>query len=210
MFLIVLIILSTSYSNAAPVGWMTTASSSSPHEQGTVARILNNATFNSTDNFYTIKKVFQPQPGTHKICIPIAFNITCTDMPKCDNIDTENNCTSGFYKSMLWTEFDTADIAGKLMLYFASSDLNVFGFDWAGACEVPVRESNDYDSEPSINLVVPSLLCNDTNLESEIHQSLLYITTLVRNYNTINIIVCVYQGSCMCYKLHCVINCIVL
>ena len=181
MLLTVLIVLSASYSNAAPPGWITTppTTSTSSLEQGTVARILNNATFNSTDNFYAIKKAFQLQPGTHKICILIAFNITCTDhdQPKCD---TENNCTSGFYKSVLWTEFDTADIAGKLMLYFASSDLNVFGFDWAGACEVSLRDPESIDRVPSINLVVPSLLCNDTSLESEIDQSLLYITTLVR------------------------------
>ena len=77
---------------------------------------------------------------------------------------------------MLWTEFDTADIAGKLLFYYAVSDLNVFGFDWAGACD---RPSNN-DSVPTLNLLISSLSsCNDTNLEPEIDQLLLYLTTLV-------------------------------
>ena len=175
--LAVLIIVDASYSNAAPMGWTTAAPNGSPHEQSTVERVLNNATFNSTDNFYTIKRAFQPQPGSHKICIPINFHITC-DSAECDDTHPENNCSPEFNASVLWTEFDTGDIAGKLMLYFASSDFNVLGFDWAGACDVP-----DYhnDSVPTLNLVVPSLVCNNTILESEIQQSLLYLTTLVRN-----------------------------
>ena len=167
------------------------SSYSSPHKQSTVERILNNAMFNSTDNFYTIKRAFQSQPGTHKICIPVVFNFTCSNQSECGDIDAENyNCSSsGFYKSVLWTEIDTADTAGKLLLYFASSNLNVFGFDWAGACDVPTElvyePANGY-SVPTIKLVVPgSFLCgNYTIIDSEVQRSLLYLTTLVRNYSS--------------------------
>ena len=182
LLLTAVIIASTSHADAAPIGsWMTIyESSSNPYdERSTLEKILMNATFNSTDNFHIIKKAFQPRPGTHKICIPITFNITYSDQPECYDTD---NYTSGFYtKSVLWTEFDTADFAGKVLLYFALSDLNVFGFDWAGACDLDIDNYGMVnDSAQIINLVVPSLSCNDTNLESEIHLSLLYLTTLVR------------------------------
>lgn len=200
--LTVLIIFGTSYSltTAAPVGWTTTSSYSStpqrPHS--IIEMILNNAIFNSTDNFYTIKKTFQVQPGIHKICIPIDFNISCANQSECSDVEVEKNCTSGFYKSVLWTEFDTTDIAGRLMLYFASSNLNVFGFDWAGACENPidVQEQSNI-STPIINLVVSaSFLCSNTSIESEIHDALIYLTTLVRTIHNNNML-CGWVYNCM-------------
>ena len=143
---------------------------------GVIEGILKDAIFSSTYNVYTLRKVFQSQPGIHKICIPIAFNITFS----------MDQCT--LYKSILWTKFDTADIAGKLLFYFASSGLSVFGFDWAGACDNPVNvydgePSDDYDSVSTIYLAIPAnFSCNDTNIEADIHQSLLYLTTLVRKH----------------------------
>ena len=67
LLLFVIFGISGSHSDAAPVGWMTTYTGL--YSQSELERILMNATFNSTDNFYIIKNAFQPEPGSHKICI---------------------------------------------------------------------------------------------------------------------------------------------
>ena len=88
-------------------------------------------------------------------------------------------CTSeNLYKPVLWTEFDTTHEAGRLLLSTAASGVKVFGFDWAGACDINLYEL-PIVSLPTLNLIVSSLPCNDTTLELKINQTLLYLTTLV-------------------------------
>ena len=160
--------------------------------QGVLKRILIEAIFNVTDNFYTIRNAFQPQPGVHKICIPVTYSIEyiyCTDQFDQDI----NNCTIDYEQSIIWTEFDTMDTAGNIVFKFASSGFSVFGFDWAGACDT------DLDSGTStlyLYLNATSLLSNDTDLaihqyETDLLQTLLYITTLVRlSVNSNNLLPC--------------------
>ena len=164
------------HTNAAPVGRTTVGTSDSNYyNQGALEKMLMDATFNS-DNFYTIRKAFQPQPGTHKICIPVTFNVTCADQLECE---VDDNCTSGFCESVLWTEFNVTDTAGKVLFYFAVNNLNIFGFDWAGACDANL--DLDIEHTAIIDLNLTSLSCTNTSIQSEIRQLLLYLATLVRN-----------------------------
>lgn len=166
----VLTLVGMNYMDAAPTRWESTADYN-PDWLSEISKILRDSIFNSTDNFYAIKKAFQPQPGSHKICITIAFNVTFVDQ-----------CTSKYL--VFWTEFDITNMAGKLLVYFASSDFYVVGFDWAGACDdLEQSVGGTYTSVPTIYLVIPaSFSCNDTEVQSYIHWSLLYLTKLVRNY----------------------------
>ena len=181
MFLLpILYIVSTVISiqtDAAPAGPRSTAymSSNSQFHQSALEWVLKDAIFNSTDNFYTIRKAFQPQQGTHKLCIPIAYNITCTNQEECDSKSSSFNCTSGYYFPVIWTEFDTTDAAGKL-IYFALVGLGVLGFDWAGTCDVPEDPDGDsWTSVPTLDLAIPQLPCDMESL----NHTLLYITTMV-------------------------------
>ena len=100
--------------------------------------------------------------------------IVCANQSRCS--DDYQQCTSGFKISVLRTEFDTADIAGKLLFYFALSDLNVFGFDWAGACDI----ASNISDVPTLTLYADSFPCIDTSLEIKMLHLLSYLTTLVR------------------------------
>ena len=145
-----------------------------------IEEILFDTIFNSTDNSRIVKRTFREQPGTHKICILLAYNVTCDEdsdiSPQCNESDPQ--CILGLY-NILWTEFDTSDTAGTLLLYLASDGFSVFGFEWAGACDLLQDDSN----AANLSLVLPSSLCNgnqsDIDLKEEIMSSLIYITTLV-------------------------------
>ena len=177
LFLTVLIIgaIQTPDVDGAPVGSDTAAffesSNSSRYQRGALQRILIEAIFNVTDTVYTIKDAFLPQPGIHKICIPVTYNITCTNQSELDQ-DCFLNCTTGYDVSMIWTEFDSTDTAGQLLFKFASSGFSVLGFDWAGACDL-----SEF-STATLELTVPSkaLPCNNTD---HLLQALEYMTTLV-------------------------------
>lgn len=208
-YLLAFILIGTSYVDTAPIS---SSVANNPDQNNEVKRILKDAMFNSTDNFYIIKKVFQVQPGTHKICISIAYNITCDDQPKCKNPDSLGaKCTSGYYQPVLWAEFDPSDLAGGLLFFFASNGFTVFGFDWADACDIPEllynSEANlDHSAInfPTLNLVVPSLPCsNSTALESEINQTLLYLTILVSvHYQVLVVVALATRDAAMHTETH--------
>ena len=186
LFLTVLIIgaIQTPDVDGAPMGSDTAAffesSSSSRYQRGALQRILIDAIFNVTDNFYAIKDAFQPQPGIHKICIPVTYNITCANQS--EDQECVLNCTTGYNIIMLitWTEFDSTDTAGNILFYFASNGFSVFGFDWSSACDI-------YESRTILELTLPSLPCNDTKSDvllnytdqTELQLALQYVTTLV-------------------------------
>ena len=177
-------------SDGAPVGSRTRTVSfvdadfeptnTSQCQQNQLLGILVETIFNFTDNFYAIRNAFQPQPGVHKICIPIAYDIICANQSDHDDQDYIINCTTGYQQSIIWTEFDTTDTAGNIVFSFASSGFSVFGFDWAGAC--------DTESSTILHIELSSttsLLCNSTD-QVELLQALLYITTLVSVNNSNN------------------------
>ena len=145
-----------------------------------IEEILFDTIFNSTDNSRIVKRTFREQPGTHKICTLVAYNVTCDEdsdiSPQCNESDPQ--CILGLY-NILWTEFDSSDTAGTLLLYLASNGFSVLGFEWAGACDLLQDDSN----AANLSLVLPSSLCNgnqsDIDLKEEIMLSLIYITTLV-------------------------------
>ena len=189
-YLLVFMLVSMSYIDAAPTRWESVANN--PYQQSEVERILKDAIFNTTENFYVIKKAFQAQPGSHKICIPIVYNITCAE---CEDSLTDNlgpKCTSGYYVPVLWVEFDASDTASKLLLFFATSGFTVFGFDWADACDIPTGKSFNLStvSLPTLDLVIA---CNDTMLESELNQTLVYLTTLV-SHTIMLATTCMYEA----------------
>ena len=150
-------------------------------QQSELQMILIEAIFSFTNNFYAIRNGFQPQPGVHKICIPVTYYIFCTLSDQSDQ-DSINiiNCTTGYQQSIIWTEFDTTDTAGSTVFAFALSGFSVFGFDWAGACD-----TSDFNSVPVLLLLnTTSLFCNGTD-QIDLQQTLLSITTLVSMIITI-------------------------
>ena len=156
---------------------LASSSNNGQFQRNELQKMLIEALFNSTDNFYLIKNAFQQEPGVHKICIPVRYSVTCTDQQPEDSdkdLDHFFNCTNGYTWGTIWTEFDTKTIAGNLLIYFASNGFSVFGFDWGGACDTDDVKSL-LNTTTVLVLTVPSLSCSEKDLQLV----LLYITTLV-------------------------------
>lgn len=187
-FLLAILLLGTiQTSDGAPVGFRMprdidhifepTNRSTSQCQQSELQMILIEAIFNFRDNFYAIRNAFQPQPGVHKICIPVSYVVTCIDQ---SNQDSIINCAAGYQQSMIWTEFDTTDTAGNIVFELASSGFSVFGFDWAGACVTELTSGTILYLE----LNTTSLPCNGTD-QMDLLQTLRYITTMVSRISNI-------------------------
>ena len=165
----------------APVTFAESSSSDSQYQRSALHKILNDAIFNSTDNFYIIKRAFQVEQGVHKICIPVTYNVTCTNQSVVyydHDLNCIFNCTTGYNVTIIWTEFDTKNIAGKAILHYASDGFSVFGFDWTGACDVV---SSVVTLKLTVMASILQDLCNDTDqMDPDLLQALQYITTLVR------------------------------
>ncbi len=107
----------------------------------TLSKILEEGLLNNTQNLETIRAAFKVEPGAVKICVPLTYSINCTDQEDCDNETTSFNCTNGYTTTFTWTNFDVTSFSGKFLFAYASENLEVFGFEWAGACDVSVTNT---------------------------------------------------------------------
>lgn len=139
---------------------------------------------NNTKNINAIKKTFRP--GTNKICIPITYNISCTNQTWCEDDDNFSlNCTEeGLSFTYVWTDFDISKQSGQILYFFATDAFPVLGFDWDNACPIKYYEANDTSREfvnttevPVLDIFIPSLPCSIEN--ATLFEALKYITTLV-------------------------------
>ena len=140
--------------------------------QDEVDEILKEGLLNNTNNIDKIKTAFEVKSGQVKICVPLNYTIFCTE-EECGDF----NCSSGYsYSSRsIWTNFDTSTLAGAFLFDFASLDWTVFGFEWAGACDLSIENT------PVLNISVSSLavLCGVDNWEEYISASLQQLTQQV-------------------------------
>ncbi len=116
-----------------------------------LSQILEEGLLNNTQNLETIRAAFEVEPGAVKICVLLTYYIFPTDQEDCVNETTSYNCTNGCTTTFIWTNFDATSLSGKFLFAYASENLKVFGFEWAGACDVSVTNN--------LNLTIPSLLC---------------------------------------------------
>ena len=136
--------------------------------QDEVDEILKEGLLNNTNNIDKIKTAFEVKSGQVKICVPLNYTIFCAK-EEC------GDCSSGYSYSSIWTNFDTSTLAGGFLFDFASLNWTVFGFEWAGACDLRIENT------PVLNISVSSLavLCGVDNWEEYISASLQHLTQQV-------------------------------
>lgn len=162
--------------------------------QDELRRTLLEGMFSNDSNNRTIQKSFASD--TSKICIPITFHITCTAQEQCGPGETDHGCSSGISSTIVWTEFNTTRLSGKVIFYFASMDSTmpvIPGFDWSGACgtKYMYNASNDNytlstENAPVLIVMVNSLPCTIAD-GSDLFDALQYLTTLVSPVGITNI-----------------------
>lgn len=84
---------------------------------------------NNTDNLDRIKKAFNFDLNTVKVCIAVKYTSNCT----CD--EWTLNCDNST-RTIIWTSFNPSRPSGKLLILYGSLNLNVFGFEWEDACNI--------------------------------------------------------------------------
>ncbi len=148
---------------------MTPSATESSDDDDTLQTMLNEGLLNNTQNLEKIRAAFEVEPGAVKICVPLTYNITCTDQEDCDNEATSFNCTNGYTTTFIWTKYNTNSISGSFLFFYASGNFDVLGFEWSGACDVlpnlptgPNRR-NQRRPGPVLDIKIPSLLCSNRN-----------------------------------------------
>ncbi len=119
----------------------------------TLSQILEEGLLNNTQNLEKIIAAFEVKPGAVKICVPLTYTLTHTDQEDCDNETTSFNCTNGCTTRFTWTNFDANYFSGYFLFTYASENLEVFGFEWAGACDISVNNTL------TLTITIPSLPC---------------------------------------------------
>ena len=121
--------------------------------------ILLGTLLNNSENVRKIESAFATKPGAVKICVSTTYNITLPDQ---DHL-TEYN---------IWTNFNIAgSLSGKFLFFYASSNWNILGTEWNGACDL--KSSNNPVLDIDISSL-PALISSD-----EVKWSLLKVTQLV-------------------------------
>ena len=137
--------------------------------QDEVDEILKEGLLNNTNNIDKIKTAFEVKSGQVKICVPLKYTIFCAE-EECGDF----NCSSGYSYTSIWTSFDASPrtLAGGFLFDFALLNWTVFGFEWAGACDLSIENT------PVLNISVSSLavLCSVDNWEEYISASLQQLT----------------------------------
>ena len=93
----------------------------------TLRKILEEGLLNNTQNLETIRAAFEVEPGAVKICVPLTYNITCTDQEDCVNETTSFNCTNGCTTRFTWTNLDVKYLSGYILFAYASDNLVLNG-----------------------------------------------------------------------------------
>ncbi len=121
--------------------------------QQEVDDILEQGLLDNAENLDKIKRAFDWDPDTVKICVNINYEINCTNQEECAGCF---NCYASNPHTFIWTSFDPTTLAGALLLEYGSVSYDIFGFEWAGAC--------DLSNESTVSLLVSatslSLLCD--------------------------------------------------
>ena len=121
MILILLVLLIVGVSTA-PVRELESQRSNS-HDDQEVYKTLKEGLLNDTSNLENIKTAFKVKPGQVKICISFIYCLY-NDQGNCNNT------------GIIWTNFDASSLSGRFLYYFAVQNLSIFGFEWAGACDI--------------------------------------------------------------------------
>ncbi len=124
-----------------------------------VNRVLLEGLLKDSNNLEMIKAAFKAQPGSVKICVPLTYNITCTNQKDC--LYDNEFCTNSYTSSFIWTSFNTAFSSGSLLFFYAATNIDMVGFEWGGACDVYTRFLSDIKPDPTLNLTISSLPCMD-------------------------------------------------
>ena len=138
-------------------------------------QILEQGLLNNTENVAKIKQAFDVKPGTLKLCARLSYEINCTDQEECEGLGF--NCSTGNPHLFVWTSFDTTTLTGRFLFDYAMLGIDVFGFEWADACNT---------SYMNLSISVPSLmlLCEVENSQSYITSSLHTLTEKVTKLNS--------------------------
>ena len=136
--------------------------------------------FKGKSNLAVIKKAFGS--STNKVCIPITYDVQvycrrrrriCNDSysilfhPICMDHEIQ----------MIWSHYDPNKIAGKIIIFLASSKFTIFGFDWNDACNL---NDDIIFNEIDINLHTERCAVNIKKIKRLLHN----ITTMVSLMHT--------------------------
>ena len=153
MVLILLVLLIVGVSTA-PVRELESQRSNS-HDDQEVYKILKEGLLNDTSNLEKITTAFKVKPGQVKICISFMYHL-------CNDQDYYNT-------NIIWTNFNAYSLSGRFLFYFAFQNVSIFGFEWAGAC--------DLDSDIHLNIKTSSSYFYE---DQYINDSLIKLTQQVR------------------------------
>ncbi len=144
-----------------------------------VNRVLLEGLLNDSNNLEMIKAAFKAQPGSVKICVPMTYNITCTNQSYCYDKVTEEFCTNSYTSSFIWTSFNTQSLSGYFLFFYASTNIDVVGFEWGGACDVYSSFLADIKPDPTLNLTISSLPCMDRDTYKYMNMTFFNLTKMV-------------------------------
>ena len=134
--------------------------------------ILKSALLNNTENTSKIKAAFTIQPDQVKLCVQVQYAIKCTDENQCE---TNFNCSDGYNNTLIWTSINPSSLSGSFLFGFASINWEFFGFEWMGACDISIENTQ------LLNIEVPSLmlLCDVDDGRKYLNESLRRLTIQV-------------------------------
>ena len=128
-----------------------------------------------TNNLEKVKAAFKVKPGSVKICVPLTYNIICTDQIF-DPYD--GYCSNNYTPTFIWTAFDGNSISGLFLFSYASGNLNIIGFEWGGACDV-YTNLTEFKLDPILNLTITSLPCMDRDTYNIILSKLTEMVSII-------------------------------
>ncbi len=127
---------------------------------GELKETLTKGLLNNQKNVEKIKSAFRVKPRSKKICVPFTYMIHCSDQEECYNETTSLNCSNTYSSKFMWTTFNVESFSGHFLYLYAPSGIEIFGFEWSGACKVISRYSEIEGT--TLNINVSSLPCMDT------------------------------------------------
>ena len=90
-------------------------------EQFQIHNQLQDALFNDTFTLFTLSEVFFPRVGITPVCVPIKYELSCSQSHK------YNAC-------FLWTTYNSQSHVGQILLGYAYYGVILTGFDWEKSC----------------------------------------------------------------------------
>ena len=102
----------------------------------------------------------------------IALRVAIPSTLKGEMWGSSFNCSTSNPHTVVWTSFDTTTLTGRFLFDYAWEGIDIFGFEWDGACNA---------SYVNLSINVPSLmlLCEVENRQTLITNSLDMLTEKV-------------------------------